>query len=283
VTAQKIMRLGFDTLGVHYIIPGGCAIFRKQIIDSIGGYQHDTLAEDTDITWRIAMETNATIRFDSSIVVVADEPSTLMGLWNQRVRWARGNLGVTIKHKNKIGRSKYHKAATVGYPFWVSNVLAPVTYLFASIGLVLAVLLNVNTDLIAALGRFLTFSFFFIVAAGGYVNRGRSWFGGLLAPGVPLLILLFSNLIHANGLVGILDSYGYSSIATAVGSVFIFWLFFSLFGTWLSLKLSKRHAAVANFLQLAIFGYWILLVSSVLFGYYKQLRRDDMVWIRTER
>ena len=57
VTAQKIMRLGFDTMGVHYIIPGGCAIFRSEIVEAIGGYQHDTLAEDTNITWRVGAET----------------------------------------------------------------------------------------------------------------------------------------------------------------------------------------------------------------------------------
>jgi cellulose synthase/poly-beta-1,6-N-acetylglucosamine synthase-like glycosyltransferase len=170
-TAQKIMRQGFDTLGVHYIIPGGCAIFRKEVIEAVGGYQHDTLAEDTDITWRISTETNAKIRFDSSIVVVADEPTTLMALWNQRVRWARGNLGVTLKHRNKIGKTKYHKAATIGYPFWVTNIIAPASFLFASLGLILGSILNANTLLVSTLGRLLAFSFFFILAAGIVVNR----------------------------------------------------------------------------------------------------------------
>jgi cellulose synthase/poly-beta-1,6-N-acetylglucosamine synthase-like glycosyltransferase len=283
VTAQKIMRQGFDTLGVHYVIPGGCAIFRKEVLDEVGGYQHDTLAEDTDITWRISTETNATIRFDSSIIVVADEPTTLFALWNQRVRWARGNLGVTLKHKNKIGKTRYHKAATIGYPFWISNVIAPLTFLLASVGLILGTILNVDETFLASFGRFLSFSFFFILFAGIIVNRGRSWFGGLMAPGVPLLVLLFANILNSNGIVGIIDSLGYTSYSNLVGYLFIFWLLFSVVGTWISLKVSKKHSTTANFLQLALFGYWILLVSCVLYGYYKELRKEELTWIRTER
>ncbi len=282
-TAQKIMRRGFDTIGIHYIIPGGCAIFRREVVDAVGGYQNDTLAEDTDITWRIATETNVSIHFDPSIVVIADEPTTLVGLWNQRVRWARGNLGVTLKHKNKIGKRRYHKAATVGYPFWAANIAAPLTFIFESLGLILASLLNVESPLVSTLGRFLTFSFLFIVGAGIIVNKGRSWFGGLLAPGVPLLLLLVANMFHPDGVIGIVDSVGYPAYSSIVGFVFIFWLFFSVFGTWLSLKISKSHPKLANFLQLGLFGYWILLVSCVLYGYFKELRKDDMVWIRTER
>lgn len=282
-TAQKIVRLGYDTMGIHYIIPGGCAIFRRDVIEAVGGYQHDTLAEDTDITWRIATETSEAIHFDPSIVVVADEPTTLTGLWNQRVRWARGNFGVTLKHRRRIGKRRYHKAATIGYPFWLSNIIAPITFIFVSIALILNSLLYINEPFISSFGRFLSFSFFFIVAAGIAVNKGRSWFGGLMAPGVPLLIYLFSNLFDPAGIVGILDNYGYFYYARLVGFFFTFWLFFSVLGTWLSLKVYKRHARLATFMQLGLFGYWILLVSAVLYGYYKELRKEDMIWIRTER
>lgn len=283
VTAQKIMRQGFDTFGVHYVIPGGCAIFRKEIVDAVGGYQHDTLAEDTDITWRISTETNATIRFDPSIVVLADEPTTLVSLWNQRVRWARGNMGVTLKHRNKIGKARYHKAATIGYPFWLSTFLAPLTFLFASAGLILGSILNVNIGLVATLGRLLTLSFFFILLAGIIVNRAKSWFGGFMAPGVPLLILLFANVLNPYGIVGIVDSLGYAYYSSFIGYLFVFWLLFSVVGTRISLQISKKHSTTANFLQLGLFGYWILLVSCVLYGYYKELRKDELVWIKTER
>lgn len=282
-TAQKIVRLGYDTMGIHYIIPGGCAIFRKSVIDAVGGYQHDTLAEDTDITWRISTETNVSIHFDPSIVVVADEPTSLTGLWNQRVRWARGNFGVTLKHRGKIGRPRYHKAATIGYPFWLSNIIAPLTFIFVSIALILNSVLYLNSNFISMFGRFLTFSFFFILAAGIIVNKGRSWLGGFLAPGIPLLIYLLSNIFDQAGLVGILDNYGYFYYARLVGYFFAFWLFFSVVGTWVSLKMYKSHPGAATFLQLGFFGYWILLVSAVLYGYYKELAKEEMVWIRTER
>ncbi|MGD6809465.1 MAG: glycosyltransferase [Candidatus Bathyarchaeia archaeon] len=282
-TAQKIVRLGYDTMGIHYIIPGGCAIFRKNVIEKLGGYQHDTLAEDTDITWRISTESDVSIHFDPSIIVVADEPTSLTGLWNQRVRWARGNFAVTLKHKGKIGKPKYHKAATIGYPFWLSNIIAPLTFIFVSIALILNSLFYINSAFISSFGRFLTFSFFFILAAGIIVNKGRSWFGGLLAPGIPLLIYLLSNIFDPAGIVGILDNFGYFYCARLVGYFFAFWLFFSVAGTWFSLKIYKSHPRTATFLQLGFFGYWILLVSAVLYGYYTELAKKEMVWIRTER
>jgi cellulose synthase/poly-beta-1,6-N-acetylglucosamine synthase-like glycosyltransferase len=282
-TAQKIVRLGYDTMGIHYIIPGGCAIFRKSVIEELGGYQHDTLAEDTDITWRISTEKDVRIHFDPSIIVVADEPTSLTGLWNQRVRWARGNFAVTLKHKGKIGKRRYHKAATVGYPFWLSNIIAPLTFIFVSIALILNSVFYINASFISTFGRFLTFSFFFILAAGIIVNKGRSWFGGFMAPGVPLLIYLLSNLVDQAGIVGVLDNFGYFYYARLVGYFFAFWLFFSVVGTWASLKMYPNHPSVATFLQLALFGYWILLVSAVLYGYYTELAKKEMIWIRTER
>jgi len=283
VTAQKVMHLGFDTLGIHYIIPGGCAIFRSEIVDVVGGYKNDTLAEDTDITWRIATETKARIRFDPSIVVIADEPTTLLGLWNQRVRWARGNFSVTLKHKHKIGKRKYNNAATFGYPFWLATVIAPLTFTFASIGLILGSLLNVDMTFVSITGRFLIFSFLFILIAGIIANGGKSWFGGLMAPGLPLLLILFSSLFHHEGIIGILNSFGYQSYPGIAGFMFIFWLLFSVPGTWIFLKISRKYPKLANFLQLGLFGYWVLLVTSVLYGYFKEIKREDMVWIRTER
>ncbi len=282
-TAQKITRRGFDTIGVHYIIPGGCAIFRKEVVDQVGGYQHDTLAEDTDITWRIATETKVDIHFDPSIVVIADEPTTFMGLWNQRVRWARGNISVTLKHKNKIGKRRFGKAATIGYPFWLAIVAAPLAFIFTSLGLILGILLNVNMTLISTLGRFVPFAFLGTLIGGIAVNKGKSWFGGFMSPGVPLLIALFSNLFYSDGIKGLLTTFGYASYASLVGLLFVFWIFLSVPGTWLSLRISKKHPKLADFLQLGLFGYWILLISSVLYGYFKELRREDMVWIRTER
>jgi len=104
-----------------------------------------------------------------------------------------------------------------------------------------------------------------------------------MAPGVPILVLLFANIFQSKGLVGIVDSLGYASYSSLVGYLFVFWLLFSVVGTWISLKVSKTHSTTANFLQLGLFGYWIFLVSCVLYGYYKELKHADMVWIRTER
>jgi poly-beta-1,6-N-acetyl-D-glucosamine synthase len=47
------------------------------------------------------------VNFVPSALVYAESPSTLRGLWKQRVRWARGLLQSTALHKDMIGNPRY--------------------------------------------------------------------------------------------------------------------------------------------------------------------------------
>lgn len=43
------------------------------------------------------------VRFAPRALVMAESPSTLLGLWKQLVRWARGLLQTTLKHRDAVG------------------------------------------------------------------------------------------------------------------------------------------------------------------------------------
>lgn len=281
--AQKLLRLGFDTLGLHYIIPGGCGFFRKDIIDMIGKYDSDTLAEDTDMTWKLATLTKTKIHFDPSIEVVADEPTTLNSLWNQRVRWARGNFGVTRKHLHKVGNRMYGKTATLGYPFWVATIIVPLAFFVTTFGLLLNNILHVDVGGITILGRIMASTFFIIWIAGVVVNKGKSWFAGLISPGIPMLFIIITGIIYQNGIIDFMTMLKYAQYGTFINLILFAWISISIVLAYPTMILSKKHHKMAVFIQVFILGYWTILIISGLYGYFKELKRDELVWIRTIR
>ena len=282
VVAQKLMRKGFDTLGIHYIIPGGCGIFRREALDYLGPFSSDTLAEDTDYTWKLITETHKKIRFDADINVTADEPTTLLGLWNQRVRWARGNFAVSLKYKNRVGRSRFGKAATIGIPFWYANMFVPVTFLFTTLGLLLSMMLSTNVGMLSTSGRIFGFSFIVIWLMGVYINKGRSWFAGLISPGIPILLTLVASIIYSGGLSTMLAQLGLGTYATAISFFIFIWIMLAMPLTYLLVH-SNLEEGIAEFIQIYFIGYWMLLICPALNGYIKELRKEKPVWIRTVR
>lgn len=287
VMAQEVLRSGFNVIGVHYIIPGGCAIIKKKLWKQVGGYSSNSLAEDTDITWKILSETDQDIRFDKDIKVYADEPQTLISIWNQRLRWSRGNLQVTLNHSHKIGRLKYGKGMTHYYIFWISSIMVPVAFILASLGMGVAALFHATTQVLFNLMLFVGFSFYINWLVGAIVSRGHGALQGLVSPGLPLLFIFTSGLMYQNGL-GRLTPYYHSHLYIAYGAwVLLGWLALTYIGTyfcvWLSQRPSKLLVKIAVFFQLAIFGYWILLVASVVEGYIREAVGAERKWIRTVR
>lgn len=283
VIAQRLLRSGFDTLGLHFIIPGGCGFFRKSVIDSVGKYDSDTLAEDTDMTWKILLQTKTKIHFDHSIKVEADEPLLLNSLWNQRVRWARGNFGVTLKYLYKVGNIKCGKAVTYGYPFWIASIIIPVTFFSTTMLLLISSEFNIDISAISSIARVMATIYMSILLLGIIVNKGHSWFAGIISCGIPVLITFLSIIIWKDGFKGFLTALGIQEYTNLLTLTLITWSVMSMILTSSIVQLSKKHRKLADFIQLYIFGYWTILIASSLYGYIKELRKDELIWIRTVR
>jgi len=283
ILAQKVMRAGFNMLGVQYVVPGGCAVFRKDIWKRVWGYTGDSLAEDTDLTWKVLMQTRKEIRFDDSVSVRADEPQTLLSLWNQRVRWARGNLEVTMTHWYKVGKKNYGKGATHLFPFWLASTLMPIVFIFNIVGVLLAVFLQMDLKIILGLNIFLSLSFFLSFIFGIFAGRGRSILAGFLSPGMPMLLVLISNILWKNGVSGMLGAIGFNIKPELITLVLALWIISTIPLTYLMIKISKKYEAFAQGIQLVFLGYWSLVVASTLQGYILEARGKKREWIRTVR
>lgn len=97
-----VVRRALSLLHCLPIVSGNIGAFRASLIREIGGFREDTIGEDLELTWRIYAAGYRVI-FEPRAIVYAESPSTLRGLWKQRVRWARGLLQTTRIHRRLIG------------------------------------------------------------------------------------------------------------------------------------------------------------------------------------
>lgn len=280
---QKIQRVGYDTLGIHYIIPGGCGIFRKSLFKLLGDYSSETLAEDTDMSFRLLTKTKKKVHFDPSINVVADEPIQLKSLWNQRVRWARGNIEVTKKNIRHFGKIKYGKGVTLGYPFWLASVIMPLGFATTTTGFLLMNLLDISMEPFLFVSRIIAGMFIAAITYTIIANKGKYWIQGIISPGFPILITMLSAIIWADGIQGLMETVEYPEYTKAVIITLLLWLMIPMVVTPAVIQLSSRFPKLANFIQLIIFGYWSILIVSGIYAHYKELRGDERVWIKTVR
>lgn len=86
-------------------IPGTNFAIRRQVMESLGGWDVKALAEDTELTIRV-YNLGYHIRFFPAAITWEQEPETLRVWWNQRVRWARGNQYVVVKFLSQMFKMK---------------------------------------------------------------------------------------------------------------------------------------------------------------------------------
>src|SRR5690625_946995 len=78
-------------------IPGTNFAIRRDIIETLGGWDEKALAEDTEISIRV-LDLGYSIRFFPSAITWEQEPEKWRVWWKQRTRWACGNMYVIVKY-----------------------------------------------------------------------------------------------------------------------------------------------------------------------------------------
>lgn len=79
------------------IVPGPIGIFRRDVLQAVGGYETDTFAEDADVTLKI-VTAGWHIVYEERAVAWTEAPETYLDLVKQRYRWTRGILQALRKH-----------------------------------------------------------------------------------------------------------------------------------------------------------------------------------------
>ena len=116
---------------------GTAGVWRRACIESAGGWSHDTLTEDLDLSYR-AQLAGWRFVFDPGVVVPAELPETMSAFRTQQHRWAKGALQTARKLLPRVFRAPLpwhmkqeafvHLTANVTYPLLLAlaTLLVPV-------------------------------------------------------------------------------------------------------------------------------------------------------------
>ena len=78
-------------------IPGTNYVIRRELIEKIGGWDVEALAEDTEVSFQV-YRMKYYINFQPQAVTWEQEPQTFDVWFHQRTRWVKGNVYVILKN-----------------------------------------------------------------------------------------------------------------------------------------------------------------------------------------
>jgi cellulose synthase/poly-beta-1,6-N-acetylglucosamine synthase-like glycosyltransferase len=114
--------------GVFFNFNGTAGMWRRAAIEEAGGWQHDTLTEDTDLSYRAQLKGWKFI-YLQDVECPAELPVEMTAFKTQQARWAKGLIQTGKKILPKVLRSDaplhtkieawYHLTANLSYPLMI--------------------------------------------------------------------------------------------------------------------------------------------------------------------
>jgi cellulose synthase/poly-beta-1,6-N-acetylglucosamine synthase-like glycosyltransferase/peptidoglycan/xylan/chitin deacetylase (PgdA/CDA1 family)/spore germination protein YaaH len=125
VTSQNFDRRAFSSLNCITVVPGSVGAWRRAVLEQVGGFSSDTLAEDQDLTIEVRKR-HYRIGYEENAIGYTEAPDSLRNLARQRFRWSFGTLQCMWKHKNALLNPKYGTLGFIAMPnVWIFQVLFP--------------------------------------------------------------------------------------------------------------------------------------------------------------
>lgn len=119
---------GRNRSGCFFNFNGTAGVWRRRCIDHAGGWQHDTLTEDMDLSYRAQLK-GWRFLFLPDVVTPAEIPVTMSGFRTQQQRWAKGSIQTAKKLLPRIlaspipghvkAEALFHLSANLSYPLMV--------------------------------------------------------------------------------------------------------------------------------------------------------------------
>jgi peptidoglycan-N-acetylglucosamine deacetylase len=106
ITSQNFERRALNTLDAVSVVPGAIGAWRTAAVREVGGYEHDTVAEDADLTMAL-LQAGYCVNYEDRALAYTEAPTTANGLMRQRFRWSFGIMQSVWKH---IGAMKQRGA-----------------------------------------------------------------------------------------------------------------------------------------------------------------------------
>lgn len=289
--------------GLFFNFNGTAGMWRRAAIDAAGGWQHDTLTEDTDLSYRAQMKGWRFV-YVPGIECPSELPVETYGFQVQQSRWAKGLTQVARKLLPTVLRAKLpwrvkleaimHLAPNITYPLMivVTAFMLPVMIVRFYMGWVEMVLI----DMPLIIASFCSISAFYLVSQRELFpktwKRSIFFLPALMAAGVALTVINTKAVFEA--LVGIQSAFARTAkyaiagtprgpgpkprladssyrrksgwlpwVEIAIGSYFLFMIWFAID--------SLNYLAVP-FLLLMLAGYWWAGFSTLWQEYQGKLK-----------
>ncbi|MBS1814396.1 MAG: glycosyltransferase family 2 protein [Acidobacteria bacterium] len=127
---------GRSRAGVFFNFNGTAGMWRRAAIEEAGGWQHDTLTEDTDLSYRAQLK-GWNFHYLQDVECPAELPIEMTAFKTQQARWAKGLIQTSLKIMPRVLKSDapwhtkleawYHLTANISYPLMIilSTLLMP--------------------------------------------------------------------------------------------------------------------------------------------------------------
>jgi cellulose synthase/poly-beta-1,6-N-acetylglucosamine synthase-like glycosyltransferase len=282
---------GRSRAGVFFNFNGTAGMWRKKVIAEAGGWQHDTLTEDTDLSYR-AQLIGWKFKYLQDVECPAELPIEMTAFKTQQARWAKGLIQTGIKVLPRMMKSDapwhvkleawYHLTANISYPLMIvlSTLLMPAMIIRSYQGWIQMMLI----DFPLFMASTMSVSSFYLVSQKelfpGRWYRTFLYLPCLMALGVGLTITNTKAVMEA--LFGVKSAFArtpkYSVqkkgqknqaakyrkrlgfvplIELAIGCYFAFTVWYAI---------TSENYFTVPFLLLFVFGYWYTGLLSLLQG-----------------
>ncbi|MEW5743685.1 MAG: cellulose synthase family protein [Myxococcota bacterium] len=167
--------------GCFFNFNGTAGIWRRSTITDAGGWQHDTLTEDLDLSYRAQLKGWQFI-FLPEIISPAEVPVDMNAFKSQQHRWAKGSIQTAKKLLPKILKSDLPYEVKKEAFFHLSNNVAYLLMVVLSVMMPVSMLLRFKhglystlfLDLPVFMSATASVSFFYVATAR---ELGLSWWG----------------------------------------------------------------------------------------------------------
>src|ERR1700675_990614 len=248
--------------GLFFNFNGTAGVLRAKMIEDAGGWQHDTLTEDSDLSYRAQLKGWRFV-YVPSIDCPSELPVDTYGFQVQQSRWAKGLTQVAIKLLPQILRAKiplrvkveafFHLTPNISYPLMliVSALMLPVMIVRFYMGWFQ--MLTIDMPLIIA--SFWSISAFYMAAQHELYpknwKRSLALLPALMAAGVALTVINTKAVLEA--LFGIQSAFARTA-KYAVGDR--------------KVKLEhgeyRRRSGWLPYAELAVGGYFVYMVAFAI-------------------
>ena len=145
--------------GLMFNFSGTAGVWRRSAIDDAGGWQHDTLTEDLDLSYRAQLQGWRFV-YREDVCAPAEVPEAIAAVRAQQRRWAKGTTQTARKILPRVFAAKvswaqklesvFHLTPHFAYPLMIalSFLLLPLVILFRGGGLDSLVLVDLPVCLV---------------------------------------------------------------------------------------------------------------------------------------